>query len=246
MTNKEVTVNVSGEDVSVLLQGSFFQYGGGETPIHMHTYPEIHICISGTSRFLIDGEEIFVNENEMIVIPDGIYHKIYADSQVKRLAFQAILPCGKLKKYRLIPHQVGVLISETDKYVKSGRQYGLCGAIAYILSLITESNKEMIRDISDRGFMIHDFFMYNYNRQVTLAELAKELNLSEKQAARSVRKYFGTSFSEELTKRRIEAAKHLIETTDIPLQEIADQVGYMSYSGFWKAYRAHSEKNSEI
>ena len=242
MTNKEVTVNVSGDDVSVLLQGSFFKYSGGETPVHMHTYPEIHICNCGTTRFLIDGEEICIEENEMIVIPDSIYHKLYSDPGVKRLAFQAIIPCKKVKKYKLDPHQVEVLVSETEKYVKSGSQYGLCGAISYIMSLVVESSKNRIRDISDRGFMIHDFFMYNYNRHITLADLAKELNLSEKQAARSVRKYFGTSFSEELTKRRIEAARHLIETTDIPLREIAEQVGYMSYSGFWKAYRAYGDR----
>lgn len=245
MTNKEVTVSVSGEEISVILQGSFFQYVGGETPLHMHTYPEIHICICGTLRFLIDGEEFFLKENEMLIIPEGKYHKIYSDPRVKRLAFQAIIPCKKQRKYKLGSHQVEVLVSETVQYVKSGRQYGLCGAIAYILSIVTESKKAQICDISDRGFMIHDFFMYNYNRQITLSDLAKELNLSEKQAARSVKKFFGTSFSAELTKRRLEAARHLIETTDIPLQEIAEQVGYMSYSGFWKAYRSHIDKKTK-
>ncbi len=242
MTNKEVTVNVSGEEISVILQGSFFQYSDGETPVHMHTYPEIHICVSGISNLLLDGQKINICENEMIIIPQGTYHKIYTDPGVKRLAFQAIMPCDKIRKYRLSPQQTGILMLETEKYINKGQHYGLCGAIAYVLSLITESPKKMIRDISDRGFMIHDFFMYNYNRQITLSDLARELNLSEKQAARSVKKYFGTSFSEELTKRRLEAARHLMETTDIPLQEIAEQVGYLSYSGFWKAYRMYAEK----
>jgi AraC-like DNA-binding protein len=32
-------------------------------------------------------------------------------------------------------------------------------------------------------------------------------------------------------------ARQLERTTDLPLSEIAKQVGYNSYNGFWRAYK---------
>ena len=60
--------------------------------------------------------------------------------------------------------------------------------------------------------------------------------LSLKQTERLIVEYTGNTFRKEMAQKRIEAAKHLISTENITLAEAAEQVGYHSYSGFWKAF----------
>ena len=75
----------------------------------------------------------------------------------------------------------------------------------------------------------------NYNENITLASLAKIVGLSPKQVQRIIQNETGNTFLEELTARRMQAARYLEENTDMSATEIAHYVGYNSYSGYWKA-----------
>ena len=77
----------------------------------------------------------------------------------------------------------------------------------------------------------------NYNKSVSLADLAAELHYSEKQTARLVQKHTGRTFKQAVVDYRVSVARQLERTTDLPLSEIAKQVGYNSYNGFWRSYR---------
>ena len=70
-----------------------------------------------------------------------------------------------------------------------------------------------------------------------LCDLAEIPHLSERQTERLVIKHMGKSFKEALLDIRTEMAKKLMETTDMPMSEIAKSVGYKSYAGFWKAMK---------
>ncbi|MBQ4631157.1 MAG: helix-turn-helix domain-containing protein [Clostridia bacterium] len=241
MINKELCLNISGVEVSVFMQDNFFAHKSHASPIHRHTYPELHVCIKGSSLFFAGSDEVRINEGEMLVIPGGMYHRTETEPGVERASFQISLPLNTLKKHTLpagISHE---LYNEIESYNSTQKHLKLSAVLTMIISNVIEKCENPIHDITDRSFLIHEFLLYNYNKQISLFDLAKELNLSEKQAARSVKACFGTTFSEELIKRRMEAAKHLRETTDISLQDIASMVGYLSYSGFWKAYNAYKK-----
>ena len=63
------------------------------------------------------------------------------------------------------------------------------------------------------------------------------MGLGNKQTEREVKRITGNTFTAELSKRRIEAAVALTQTTDLPLVKISELVGYSSYCGFYKAYK---------
>jgi len=48
------------------------------------------------------------------------------------------------------------------------------------------------------------------------------------------------TFKKMLIHTRMTTARHMENTTDLPLSKIAEYVGYSSYSGFWKAYKDFS------
>jgi len=96
-----------------------------------------------------------------------------------------------------------------------------------------ETNQPKSKEIMN----IENFINKNYMKSITLSDMADCLHLSEKQTNRTLRKLTNLSFRELLLKRRLERARELIINSDIPINEIADQIGYNSYNGFYTAFK---------
>ena len=82
------------------------------------------------------------------------------------------------------------------------------------------------------------FFNLHYMENVTLSTLATRLCLSQKQTQHLIKKAFGTNFRECLSKVRLKTAKTLLSETNKEVQEIATEVGYLSYNGFYLAFKS--------
>jgi len=91
--------------------------------------------------------------------------------------------------------------------------------------------------------MICEMLSVFYNKDITLDDVAQKLKLSPKQTARLIVESTGNSFRQEIPRLRIEAAQHLMESEDLTLEEVAELVGYSSYSSFWKAYHRYLTSN---
>lgn len=87
-----------------------------------------------------------------------------------------------------------------------------------------------------RGVRAIYFLDQNYMRDISLRDIADHLGLSERQSARVLREITGYSFSELLLNRRMTAARELIESSNVPITQIASQIGYKSYNGFYNAF----------
>lgn len=102
---------------------------------------------------------------------------------------------------------------------------------------------EPVRDMNNvykRSEMIDAFFEENYQNNVTILDLAKCLFLSTSQTNRVIKKLYNTSFKQKLQETRIEQAKRLIEHYDMPISEVSENVGYLSESNFYKAFKKHT------
>jgi AraC family transcriptional regulator len=77
----------------------------------------------------------------------------------------------------------------------------------------------------------------NFRRDISLAELADLTQLSQSRFARGFRISTGVPPYSWALRRRIEAAEHLLASTDNPVSEIAVQVGFADQSHLTKAFR---------
>ncbi len=117
--------------------------------------------------------------------------------------------------------------------------------LAEIFSVLNENKKSAYNNSSQlaesdmRFFMIEDYFNEHYMEDVNLKDLANRLYLSEKQTDRMIKKAFGEGFSQHLCKIRILIAKDLLTDTDKDVSEIALEVGYKSYNGFYLAFKQY-------
>ncbi|MFD5595585.1 GlxA family transcriptional regulator [Streptomyces griseorubiginosus] len=66
----------------------------------------------------------------------------------------------------------------------------------------------------------------NLHEPMTLADLAEHSHMSLRTFARRFTEEVGTSPGRWLIQQRVERARHLLETTDLPVDEIAGQVGF--------------------
>lgn len=79
----------------------------------------------------------------------------------------------------------------------------------------------------------------NYANPTPVAAMAARSGLSERSFLRRFRRATGQTPVEYVQTLRVEEAKQMLETSDIPIEEIADEVGYTETSSFRNAFRRH-------
>lgn len=77
----------------------------------------------------------------------------------------------------------------------------------------------------------------NYNQKITLNDIAEELYISPRHAQRIFKEFFGTSFAKTLNQYRMNYAKNYLISTNMSIEEIAEEVGLSSALPLYKLFR---------
>lgn len=72
---------------------------------------------------------------------------------------------------------------------------------------------------------------------ITLSEMAAFFNYSERQLSRIIKSATGSSFENIIKRLRMKRAKVLLETSDLPVSDIAASIGYYDASSFRQAFK---------
>lgn len=97
--------------------------------------------------------------------------------------------------------------------------------------------KKMLND--SRRFLTDDYFRLPH-KAMSSRELAGQIGISQRQLERLIQSYYGVTFREKLLFSRMEMAKELLRTTELPVNAVADQIGYTSPSYFTKHFRSYT------
>ncbi|MGO4912647.1 two-component regulator propeller domain-containing protein [Leeuwenhoekiella sp. W20_SRS_FM14] len=110
---------------------------------------------------------------------------------------------------------------------------------------LKDSNNVMIPENTsqlDKKFItkVLEYITTNISDEnLTVENLAEELNLSRSQLYRKIKALTGNSANEFLRKIRLEKAKELIESGNASISEVCFKVGFSSPSYFTKCFKAH-------
>lgn len=77
----------------------------------------------------------------------------------------------------------------------------------------------------------------NAQRQIGVEDILDHLTISRRQLEKRFRTVLGRSPAAEIRRARIEKAKHLMDTTNLPLSRIAERSGFMDLSLLGKSFR---------
>ena len=243
---RELCAHVGEKQLRIFLQQGFFRHAPSAGTLHDHKYCEIHVVFEGSMSFLIEDEKITVNAGQGIIIPKGEYHRRIPDfpEETKICAFQIDM-YAKSVSVENLDGICALLQNEIELYNRTGKSVSLSNILGLVCSYFYKGVVSPLKFVDDRDFIIYEFFANNYDKNVSLSDIAAQLGLSEKQAERLIIKSTGMSFRRQIVTKRIEYAYMLVKNEGISLARAAERVGYQSYSGFWKALQSYEAERAK-
>ena len=109
---------------------------------------------------------------------------------------------------------------------------------AYSAAIKGTETERILNKFKDVITKTKGYINLNYNREITLNEIAKESNYSKSHFSYLFKAVTGQTFVEYLNKVRIEKAIELLKNTDKSIIEISYAVGYNSVANFNKNFKS--------
>ena len=222
-------------------------------PLHRHSETvELLLVLEETASCRLEGQSYKAPAGSVVVIPPGTWHELRFQASKQqsgyRLAFSG---------YPFLPHSFSdwpPVISIRDlptlkalftRLQKEKTQphaeqtvHHLIGLILALISRSTENRKAAA--LHNQQHTIQEIKLYmeeNHSRSLTLEDIASRFNLNKYQLARTFQQLSGISPLQYLISCRMDAAKQLLVTTDMPVAEVAQATGYKSATQFQAAFK---------
>ncbi len=127
------------------------------------------------------------------------------------------------------------LLSEIINAYDENVLYQICkGYISEILSKITFSRQKKVNSIIEKA---NQFIEDHYKEEISLEDVAKEVNLSSYYFSRFYKEETEINFTDKLANVRIEKAKELLKDKELSIKDVCFMVGYMEPNYFSKIFK---------
>ena len=242
---KEFIIKRNEQALKVFIQNGFYPSTTLTPKLHKHNYSEVHIVANGSARFNAGENAYTLNSGSMIIVPKGVFHCFDSkDKETLHSAFQIDYKLNEISIYD-IGNDIALKYMEEVEKTNFSQDYSKISTyITLFCDYFCKNEKFSAFPVADYGFLICEFLATHYSENLHISDLAKVLNLSERQTERLVIKYTGNTFKNELAAVRINVAKKLLSSSKLSLTEISQYVGYQSYAGFWKSMQRQATKNN--
>ncbi|EIQ81039.1 UNVERIFIED_CONTAM: AraC family transcriptional regulator [Streptococcus canis] len=91
-----------------------------------------------------------------------------------------------------------------------------------------------------------NFIERNYDKPITVTDMARHCNLNKHYFSRLFKEQVYTSPQQFLIQYRLSKACELLRTTNLNLQEVAEQVGYSNQFNFSTAFKRHYQQSPNV
>jgi len=133
--------------------------------------------------------------------------------------------------------EIGWLVSRIVAECSADTRSDLAEAYAAALSIVLGRRFGPLTPALDGIDAATDFIRSAYHQQVSLADIVSEARLSESYMINRFRARHGVSPMRFLTQTRMEAARRLLATTDLPIGEVGFRVGIPDQLYFSRTFK---------
>jgi AraC-like DNA-binding protein len=237
--------------------------------MHTHTFTEVLCCIRGVRTICTDTTIYHLHPGEMMIVPPAIRHhspppeekdsvqpagfglfaELCSDDPGQDLYSQVapLLTDGMIRLYKGAEKMI-TLLSDIMADPQNPRN-------VYRIAQFLENLTEMPCTVSgeqpsasgsvpaDMDYIrltrLEALINGGFNYDLTLAQAAATLYLSERQLARIVQKHYGMSLQKLITGKRMNTAAKLLSSTNESAEDIGQKVGFQARSSFYLAFRLY-------
>lgn len=258
-------VKIEIHDIQFELQISktFFAYHSSVyAKKHNHAHYEVFFTKECLGEMTIENEKVQLMPGSMIIVAPQIYHsyKPYSKDEKKaqkynlKFMFKESQKAKKLFEdfsYKYIEdacqlinliEQIHTVYNSNNFASKQETESYFTILLINILRCMTREAEEIPKEKKPKEynssiFEIESFFERHYDSFPSPADLAKHLCVSTRQLDRILKQLFSMSFSAKLTQTKTELAKDLLETTDMSIVKISENLGYNSPASFSASFK---------
>ncbi|MCM1190575.1 MAG: response regulator [bacterium] len=107
-------------------------------------------------------------------------------------------------------------------------------AIRYVVERLKDQSKAGGTDVTQE---IVRYIRKNLDRDISVSGIAEYVGMNAEYLTKLFKKNTGYALKEYIINEKLEAAKMLLTTTQLPVTLVADHVGYGNYSNFTRAFK---------
>lgn len=234
---------------------------------HSHTFYEMLCCRNACgAEYLVGAERYKLQRGDIIFVPPGISHRPLlpdqmAESYIRDVLWISVDFFHMLSK--TTQEELGAKFQEPFLFRTAGTEWEyICEMIRngvreaesgqFGWSTLVVSNtvhvlvhlsrarlnnaKPMAAEKPELLDQVLAYVESHLSERISLAETAHHFYISESTISQTFRKKMDVSFYRYVTQRRLIASKALIEH-GLPLEAVAEQIGFTDYSTFYRAFR---------
>jgi two-component system, response regulator YesN len=204
----------------------------GEEAIQLLKQYKVHILITDIRMPEITGLELLKMAKELRIFPVILVISAYSEFEYA----QEALRLGVIN-YLLKPISKKALIEAVEEALNEVERKERAGLIEKVVdtklveaNTQNPSNREPIREAID-------YINHNLQNELTQKEVADHVHLNPSYLSSLFKEHVKLTFREYVTRRRIQRAKELLMTTNLPINDIAEESGYKTAKYFIKIFR---------
>lgn len=228
-----------------------FAYSAPDIPINVDPYVRnvylLHIVTNGICHFC----DFEASEGSAFIIVKNKLQSFHVEPGYSHywFAFDGTGTLELFEKYGLNSGKHMLLKISNLKYLK----YTLENAMNYaknnpkiarsifhsIFPLLNTNEREKLYRCDEIATTAKKFIDNNYQRKISMEDVAKSVCVSEKYLCAKFKQYFSIPPQQYLQSVRMKNAKILLKNTNLKIKEISDSAGYESQLSFSSAFKKY-------
>ncbi|MBB1270027.1 AraC family transcriptional regulator [Shewanella sp. SR44-3] len=210
---------------------------------HIHdSYHQLVLPLQGNIHIDMHGFIGKVTVGECVVIPKGVAHGFNADEVARFIVADLEMLPAHLINNSLAVFSITPPLLSFINFVQRQLEYQVDQAIEDSMmntfNLLLEQ-QELVQSVDPRIRVVLATIAEKLETPLTIINLAEAAYLSPTQFKKLFKDNVGTSVHKYITLQRMEKAKALLSHTDLPVQLVADRVGYTDLSAFSRRFSMH-------
>ncbi len=226
--------------------------GKGE---HVHFFFQVIALISGSFLLRMRKQDFVLKPGDCILIPAGLPHGWRVPVKTRTIQillrsdnpeeFPGIYVGSRCVLFRVAPARLSALAKELLLYDtdQPGRDYLVTSVLFRMLGEMLEKGNLLVGGLDPRKShpgirRALQYILREPSGKISLDQLARVSGLSPSRFSALFREKTGFSAIDFRIRRRMDEAKLLLQTTDMPVYQIVEKLGFESVSYFCRKFKS--------